>query len=137
MSAKTGSGITKRFSAHKLQIRIAKYAHQIQIHNLRQIGAKTAKSCKNHPKSSFATILRLLRAPSLVVPLSTKTHKGALKTTAQSTGLAEYVRKTLLESQNDSVSAEKDQIEIRPNPVEIFPQKLILGVFRRGAAGRP
>ena len=102
--AKNGAGIANHFGGPREK------AYQIQIHNLRQIGEKTAKSCKNHPKSSFATILRLLCAPSLVVPLSTKTHNGALKKPAQSTELAEYVRKTQLESQIDSVGAEIDQI---------------------------
>ena len=70
------------------------------------------------------------------VPAEMFCDSGAVFRTHSTTGLAEYVRKTLLESQNDSVSAEKDQIKIRTNPIENFPQKLILGVFRRGAAGR-
>ena len=81
-------------------------------------GRKNRKILQNHQKSLLVIILRLVRAPALGVPLNTETHSGTLKTTAQSTDLAEYVRKTLLESQIDSLGVEKGQIKISPQKVE-------------------
>ena len=70
-----------------------------------------------------------MEAPSRIVSFTHKNHEVTFQNHAQSTDLAEYVRKTVLESKIGSLDKKLQPNKVRIKKSKKFPQTMILVGF--------
>ena len=81
-------------------------------------------------------ISRLREALSLIVSVYLPNIKITSQNHAQSTELAEYVRKTVRESGNDLLDKKLEPVKVKKNKSQNFRQIMFFQGLRLGAGGR-